>query len=167
MTFQGMDRLLLLAHAPRMESRHRLLYLVNAAVLLCHQIDAAYWREWELFHLPGGIQLFVVLNAPLVLLIRLGVERLREPGQGRRISAALALAGLFAVVLHGAYLLAGDDGFDTSVSLLLLAATAVLSPWQLVRLRALARKPANKATAGPRPDIQQVAGHRRSLVRGE
>ena len=32
------------------------LYLVNASLLVTHEIDSAYWNEWELLHLPGGIQ---------------------------------------------------------------------------------------------------------------
>ena len=27
---------------------------LNFALLVTHQIDSAYWKEWELFHLPGG-----------------------------------------------------------------------------------------------------------------
>ncbi len=30
------------------------LYLTNAAILICHEIDSAYWREWELINLPRG-----------------------------------------------------------------------------------------------------------------
>jgi hypothetical protein len=44
------------------------LYLVNATILITHQIDAAYWHEWELFKMPGGIQLNLLLNIPLVML---------------------------------------------------------------------------------------------------
>lgn len=33
------------------------LYLLNAAALITHEIDSAYWREWELF----GIQVFLGL----------------------------------------------------------------------------------------------------------
>ena len=32
------------------------LYLANTALLIAHEIDSAYWKEWELFHLPGGIR---------------------------------------------------------------------------------------------------------------
>jgi hypothetical protein len=34
------------------------LFFANAVVLLTHQIDAAFWHEWVLFGLPGGIQFF-------------------------------------------------------------------------------------------------------------
>ena len=38
-------------------------YLINATLLICHEIDSAYWREWELFHIPGGSIVFVMLTA--------------------------------------------------------------------------------------------------------
>jgi len=125
---------------------HRRVYAGNATVLLCHQVDAAYWQEWTLFGLPGGVQLFVLLNAPIVLLVLHGAVAL---GLGRRsgdvLSAVLAAAGLFAVVFHGVHLLLGDDAFRLPVSLGLLAATAVLSPWQAAlagrALRSRARAP--------------------------
>jgi uncharacterized membrane protein len=38
------------------------LFLLNAAMLITHEIDSAYWKWRELFGLPGGLQLFLVLN---------------------------------------------------------------------------------------------------------
>lgn len=40
----------------------QILFLLNSTVLFTHQIDAAYWHEWNLFHLPGGNQLNLILN---------------------------------------------------------------------------------------------------------
>lgn len=112
---------------------HRRVYLANATVLLAHQIDAAYWQEWTLFALPGGVQVFVLLNVPIVLAVLLGLERLQS-ATGRRLSCALGASGVFAAVFHSAHLVAGDEGFRTPVSLVLLAVTAVLSPVQLLLL---------------------------------
>ena len=30
-------------------------YLANAVLLIVHEIGSAYWKEWDLFRLPGGI----------------------------------------------------------------------------------------------------------------
>ena len=29
-------------------------YLADLTLLVVHEIDSAYWKEWELFHLPGA-----------------------------------------------------------------------------------------------------------------
>lgn len=46
-----------------------LMYCLNAMLLLLHEIESAYWKEWELFSLKGGVTGFVALHAPLILLI--------------------------------------------------------------------------------------------------
>jgi hypothetical protein len=95
MTSEVMARWIAPGHARAMalDTRaHRHLYLANATVLLSHQVDAAYWREWTLFHLPGGIQLFVLLNVPIVVAVLVGLERLGSPTGGGCRSCSLPAA---------------------------------------------------------------------------
>jgi hypothetical protein len=49
------------------------LYLVNSVLLINHEIDSAYWKEWRLFKLPGGSTGFLLLHFPLLFLILLGL----------------------------------------------------------------------------------------------
>jgi hypothetical protein len=117
---------------------HEWLYLANATVLLAHQVDAAYWREWELFALPGGIQLFVLLNLPIIFAVLAGQRALaRRHPSGAAFSWALAGAGLFAAAFHSFHLLRGDEAFTLPVSLALLAATLLLSSAQALTLARL------------------------------
>ena len=104
------------------------LFFANAIVLLAHQIDAAFWREWTLFGLPGGIQFFVLLNLPIIALVLYGQRALAlEHTSGKVFSWALAASGLFAFVFHGLHLLQGDEAFRLPFSLALLGATFLLS----------------------------------------
>jgi len=111
------------------------LYLVNAAILITHQIDAAYWHEWDLFGMPGGIQLNLLLNIPLVMLILFGQQCL---AQGRTagivFSWLLVAGGVIAAGIHSYFLLQGDDAFRLPVSLGLLATTLILSLVQAIML---------------------------------
>lgn len=111
------------------------LYLANASVLLTHQIDAAYWHEWELFGLPGGAPLFVATNVPIVFLVVWGAWTL---ALGRRagivMSWVLASSGAIAVLLHALFLLRGQAPFRAPVSIALLAATLVISGAQAIAL---------------------------------
>jgi len=110
-------------------------YLANALVLLAHQIDAAFWKEWTLFGLPGGIQLFVILNLPIIALALWG-QRALALGQssGTVLSWLLVAGGLFAAGFHSLHLLQGDEAFRLPVSLALLAATGGLSLAQVFYL---------------------------------
>ena len=31
-------------------------YFLTMWCLILFQVDAVYWREWEMFHLPGGVK---------------------------------------------------------------------------------------------------------------
>lgn len=124
-------------------------YLLNAAVLITHEIDSAYWHEWTLFGLPGGIQVFLGLNLALalalVLVILYGLQALvRGSFSGLVLSWALVAGGLFAAIVHLYFLLQGDAAFRLPVSLALLVATFVFSLVQAATLFG-ARKAARRA----------------------
>jgi hypothetical protein len=119
------------------------LYLLNAAVLITHEIDSAYWREWELFGIPGGIQVFLGLNLLLVTVILYGHQALAlGRASGFILSWVLVAGGFFAVIIHIFFLLQGSEAFLAPASLTLLFATFVLSLAQavaLIRTRSAAR----------------------------
>ena len=109
------------------------LYLANTALLVAHEIDSAYWKEWELFHLPGGIQLFVVLNLLLVLGFLWGIPVIVLGRPGSRVFQWLLVAtGFLAPILHGVFLAGGDFRFRNGVSLSVLGAMALVSTAQSV-----------------------------------
>ena len=104
------------------------LYLANAVLLINHEIDSAYWEEWKLFRLPGGIAGFLVLHFPLLLLVLYGLVLIaRQDTAGLWFSLALSLAGLFAFSIHSVFLARGREEFRAPVSLFILWATLVAS----------------------------------------
>jgi hypothetical protein len=113
----------------------RRLYLLNAAVLITHEIDSAYWREWELLGIPGGIQVFLGLNLLLVALVLYGQQGLAfGRASGLVASWVLVAGGFFAVLVHAFFLLQGSKAFLNLASLALLTATCALSAYQAVAL---------------------------------
>lgn len=114
-------------------SRLRNLYLLNATVLISHEIDSAYWHEWQLFHIPGGIQLFLFLHLLLLPLVLYGYREVSVSGRYAKLaSILLASTGLFAALVHGAFILSGDSAFSLPMSQVLLLATLILSSLQLI-----------------------------------
>lgn len=107
-------------------------YLVNAVLLISHEIDSAYWKEWELFRLPGGLTLFLLLHFPLLFLVLYGLVLLHQRTvAGLIISLLLSVAGLFAFAVHTYFLRKGRDEFKLPISLIILAATLVVSLVQM------------------------------------
>jgi hypothetical protein len=107
------------------------LYVLNASILITHEIDSAYQEEWILFGLPGGVQWFLFLNLVLVIAVLYGLVALaQQRTAGIVLSWTLVAGGLFAVVIHGYFILSGDPSFRLPASLFLLGATLVLSVLQ-------------------------------------
>lgn len=103
-------------------------YLANAVLLINHEIESAYWKEWELFRLSGGITVFLLLHFPMLFLMLYGlvlIER-RSPA-GLVISLLLSAGGLLAFLIHMHFLKKGRDEFRLPISLVILYATMAVS----------------------------------------
>jgi hypothetical protein len=108
------------------------LYLVNGTVLIVHEIDSAYWKEWQMFQMPGGVSFFLALHVPLILLVLWGATQLRpENLAGLIMSLVLALAGVTAFFLHMHFIRKGRPEFRTWISLSILILILALSAAQL------------------------------------
>ena len=104
------------------------LYLLNSALLTTHEIDSAYWHEWELFHLPGGITFFLIVNFVLLWVVLYGFSQVIIGATvARWFSYGLAAAGIFAFTIHSVFLAIGHDQFRTPVSLGLLIVILLVS----------------------------------------
>ncbi len=113
-------------------------YVGTMTLLVAHQIDAAYWHEWTLFGIPGGIQVFVLLNVPLLFVFLYGLSQLsRAPRVGARFGVALAAVGVTTFVLHMWFIWVGRQEFRTVTSMAVLGGAFLLA-LELGRRSALA-----------------------------
>jgi hypothetical protein len=103
-------------------------YLLNALALFLHEIDSAYWKEWELFHLPGKEAGFLLLHIPLLLPVLYGLMLLERGTMiGLILSFVVSGAGLFAFSIHTIYIRRGNPQFKKPVSQGILWVTLLLS----------------------------------------
>ena len=108
------------------------LYLINSILLINHEIESAYWKEWQLFKLPGGITFFLIIHFPLLLIILYGlVEVYRESTTGLILSIILAAAGVFAFGIHTYFIRKGKEGFGLPVSRFILVMLLLVSLCQM------------------------------------
>jgi hypothetical protein len=108
-------------------------YILNATLLIVHEIESAYREEWKLFKLPGGITFFLLLHVPLVILILFGLIQVQQQTQaGYILSLVVALAGAAAFTIHTVFIARGDRGFKTPLSLAILWAILLISVTQAV-----------------------------------
>jgi len=106
-------------------------YLVNSVLLIDHEIDSAYWKEWDLLKLPGGIAGFLAMHVPLVFAILLGLIMVYQHSfAGLIFSLVLSFAGMLAFLLHLFYIRRGRTEFKTPISLSILSVMMVTSLFQ-------------------------------------
>lgn len=109
------------------------IYLLNAVVLIVHEIDSAYQKEWELFKLPGGVTGFLLLHFPILLFVLYGLVLVREGSKtGLVFFLVLAAGGIFAFSIHSWFIRRGHDEFTSPLSRTILYATLMLSIVQVV-----------------------------------
>jgi hypothetical protein len=106
---------------------------MNAVLLIVHEIDSAYWKEWELFKLPGGITGFLIIHFPLIGAILFGLVAITQWFVvGLVFSFILCAGGLFAFTIHTYFLKKGKEEFNSLISIAILIAILVVSLIQLV-----------------------------------
>ena len=109
------------------------IYIINSVLLIDHEIDSAYWREWDLFKLPGGITGFLILHLPIVFLVLYGLILVfQQTFAGLMFSLALSFVGLFAFTIHSVFIKKGRNEFKVPVSIFLLISTLLVSLIQAV-----------------------------------
>ena len=103
-------------------------YLVNSVLLINHEIDSAYWKEWELFKLPGGITGFLMIHIPLIFFVLYGLVLVfQQSFTGLVFSLVLSLGGIFAFTVHMYFIRKGRDEFRAPMSLFILVSTLIVS----------------------------------------
>jgi hypothetical protein len=96
-------------------------YFVNSILLFTHEVDSAYWNEWTLFGIPGGIQLFLMIDLTLFFVGLAGFRYvLLRKHAGLWFSLIQAMCGLLAFFLHGVFILKGYTEFTLPMSIILL-----------------------------------------------
>ena len=111
------------------------IYLINAVLLINHEIDSAYWQEWKLFSPDEKIDAkgFLIIHFPLLFAVLLGLILVdKELIAGYVISLLVATGGIFAFFFHFYHLRKGRPEFDNWLSKLILLLTLPVSLLQMV-----------------------------------
>ena len=78
-----------------------ILYIVNATLLLLHEIESAYEKEWEILKLPGKITGFLLLHIPIIILIFYGLIEIEKNSTiGLIFSIITGIGGVIPFIVH-------------------------------------------------------------------
>lgn len=94
-------------------------YFVTLLAQILHQIDGAYWHEWDMFAVPGGMQGFLVFNGCAVGALLSGYRSvLLQKTTARVWAIACAVVGIATFCIHAAFAIAGRNEFVLPLSML-------------------------------------------------
>ncbi|MNK56757.1 hypothetical protein D3C87_758040 [compost metagenome] len=97
-------------------------YFWTMLFLILHQIDAAYWNEWEMFRLPGGVQGFLVFNLAAIALVLAGYRHvLLATARATLYACVCAALGVGTFLIHAGFALAGLEQFHLPLSMTIIA----------------------------------------------
>lgn len=109
---------------------------LNLSLVMAHQADAAYWKEWEMFRLPGGIQLFNLFNlAAFAILLWCFAAVVTRHRTGQRGSYLITALSGIVLPIHAAFAIAGFTQFHLPVSVAIIVGTFIVSLWQIALTR--------------------------------
>ena len=92
------------------------IYIFNATLLLLHEIESGYEREWEILKLPGKITGFLLLHIPILLILFFGLLEIdRLTSIGLIIGTITGFGGLIPFLVHKK-LLKQEKNFNLLIS---------------------------------------------------
>ena len=108
------------------------LYVLQLALLATHQVDAAYWHEWDVFGVPGGITFFLGFNLTATILLGHGLVLVASESRHFRLAVwACAVTGIVTFALHAFFLTRDPVAFWAPASLSILGAILLTALAQL------------------------------------
>ena len=76
-------------------------FVANACLIMLHELESAYLKEWQILKLPGGITGFVWLHVPILVFLFWGaLEVSRQTVAGSVIALIAGAGGLAPFIVH-------------------------------------------------------------------
>jgi len=110
-------------------------YILNALLLINHEIDSAYWNEWKLFRMKGGIGGFLAFNVIAVFIAIVGIVPVYlQTFAGVIFSWLMALTGILTFCIHITFMAKGRKEFKTFPSLVILSGILIVSILEIIAI---------------------------------
>jgi len=76
-------------------------YIINVTLLLLHEIESGYEKEWEILKLPGKITGFLLLHIPIIFILLYGLYCIIQHPQFKFIiSIIIGASGFIPFFVH-------------------------------------------------------------------
>lgn len=108
------------------------LFIINAVLLILHEIESAYEREWEILKLPGRITGFLLLHIPILFLLFFGLIEVEKSSLfGLIIGIVFGIGGCIPFVVHK-LIVNRKDKFNLLISNIIIYLNAIIGAGVLI-----------------------------------
>jgi len=104
-----------------------LLYILNSCLIIVHEIESGYEREWEILHLPFRLKGFLIIHIPIIIIILIGVlEIYKFTFIGITIGYIISIGGTLPLVIHK-FLFNKENHFNSKISNFIIYSNFLIS----------------------------------------
>jgi hypothetical protein len=109
-----------------------ILYIANATLLLLHEIESAYEKEWDILKLPGNITGFLLMHIPIIIVMLFGLIEI-EKGTfiGMVLGIVLGIGGIIPFVVHK-IIVRRENHFNLLISNVIIYLNILTGIWLLI-----------------------------------
>ena len=91
-------------------------YILNATLLLLHEIESAYEKEWEILKIPGRITFFLILHIPIILILFYGLLEIEKLSPlGLWLGVITGIGGVIPFLVHKIFV-KRNERFNSPIS---------------------------------------------------
>jgi hypothetical protein len=102
-----------------------IIFSINASLLILHEIESGYEKEWEILNLPGKITGFIIFHIPILLVMFYGIyEIIKGTMIGNILGIIVGIGGLIPLLVHK-IIVKRKDKFNSAISSILIYANAI------------------------------------------
>lgn len=95
-------------------------YILNSTLLLLHEIESGYEKEWKILKLPFRITGFLILHIPIIILMFYGLLELYKQTQiGLILGVITGIGGIVPFFIHKIFF-HREGHFDSPISSVLI-----------------------------------------------
>jgi hypothetical protein len=103
-----------------------ILFIFNAALLLIHEIESAYEKEWQILNLPFGINGFLIIHIPIILVLFYGALEIDKQSYAGLVLGIITGAGGIIPFLVHKILVRRKDHFNSLISNVIIYLNIIL-----------------------------------------
>jgi len=97
-----------------------LLYILNATLLILHEIESGYEKEWEILKLPGEITSFLIIHIPIIYILLYGLLEIDQlSNTGIILVLITGLGGIIPFLVHK-IIIKKEESFNLLISKIII-----------------------------------------------